>query len=509
MSQLKNSKRIVKNTLFLYFRTFITLLVSLYTSRVVIEVLGVTDFGIFNVVGGIVIMLSFLNLTMTAGNLRFLSFELGKNDYDKLQRTFSALITIHLVLALCIFLVAESAGLWFLNNYLNLPQNRIDAANWVFHFSVLSTIVTVIQVPFTSIIIAHEKMKVFTYIGIVSVIFKLLIVLILVKFGSDKLILYSLLSFIAIFLILIVTYIYCHKYFNETKYKFEWDKELLNNIINFSSWNTIGGLGVVVVDQGINILLNLFFGPLVNAARGIAIQVKSAVGSFVGNFQTAVNPQIIKSHANQDYEYSTSLIYNSAKYSFFLLFLISFPIILESRFVLNIWLKNVPDYAAVFCQLVLIETCIEILSGPLITAVQATGKIKKYQIIISGLKILIFPICYLGIKLTNTPIITLIISILMSIIILFARIIILKGLISISISSYYKNVLSIIIRVLIIPVTVLLILIFNLSYGLPRFIIISVSSILLTLFSIYIIGLNNYEQKILKNYIYDRFNKKV
>ena len=183
MSQLKNSKRIVKNTLFLYFRTFITLLVSLYTSRVVIEVLGVTDFGIFNVVGGIVIMLSFLNLTMTAGNLRFLSFELGKNDYDKLQRTFSALITIHLVLALCIFLVAESAGLWFLNNYLNLPQNRIDAANWVFHFSVLSTIVTVIQVPFTSIIIAHEKMKVFTYIGIVSVIFKLLIVLILVKFG--------------------------------------------------------------------------------------------------------------------------------------------------------------------------------------------------------------------------------------------------------------------------------------------------------------------------------------
>jgi len=290
----------------------------------------VTDFGIFNVVGGIVIMLSFLNLTMTAGNLRFLSFELGKNDYDKLQRTFSALITTHLVLALCIFLVAESAGLWFLNNYLNLPQNRIDAANWVFHFSVLSTIVTVIQVPFTSIIIAHEKMKVFTYIGIVSVIFKLLIVLILVKFGSDKLILYSLLSFIAIFLILIVTYIYCHKYFNETKYKFEWDKELLNNIINFSSWNTIGGLGVVVVDQGINILLNLFFGPLVNAARGIAIQVKSAVGSFVGNFQTAVNPQIIKSHANQDYEYSTSLIYNSAKYSFFLLFLISFPIILES-----------------------------------------------------------------------------------------------------------------------------------------------------------------------------------
>ena len=498
--QVENNKRIAKNTLFLYLRTFVTLVVSLYTSRVILNVLGVVDFGLFNVVGGIVTMLSFINSTMSAGTQRFLSFELGTKNFPQLKKTFSALLTIHILIALIIFILAETIGMWFLTNHLVIPPDRMVAAKWVFHFSVLSAVLTITQVPYNSSIIAHERMKAFAYIGVFQVALKLLIVFMLTWFGFDKLKLYSVLYFILILGVTIVYRRYCKINFDECKYKFEWDKNLFKTLLSYSSWNTFGGLAFVLVDQGVNMLLNIFFGPAINAARGIAIQVKSATSTFVGNFQTAVNPQIVKTYANNEHQYFLSLIYKSAKYSFFLLFLLTFPIIAETKFILTLWLKNVPDYAIIFCQLILINAIIDSMSGPLITAVQATGKIKIYQITVGTLMVAIFPLSYLALRLTNLPESTLYVSIVMSIIILSSRIVLLQRLMDITFTAYIKNVILKVLLVVIIPIPLTLIVRSCLGYGLVRFVTVLGISFSMTIISIYLFGLDLLEKKIIKNY---------
>jgi O-antigen/teichoic acid export membrane protein len=477
------------------------MLVTLYTSRVVLNVLGVVDFGVYNVVGGVVMMFSFLNNAMAVGTQRFLSFELGKENYAQLKKTFSMMLNIHILIAVTIFILAETIGLWFLNTKLNIPVERKDAAQWIYQFSILSFMVTVTQVPYNASIIAHEKMDAFAYISILDVIMKLLIVFALAYIHFDKLKLYSLLIFSVAFIVAMVYRLYCKHKFEECTYKFNWNKNLFKTIVSYSGWNLFGGVSVIAANQGINILLNIFFGPIINTARGIAYQVQSAVSTFVGNFQTAVNPQIVKSYAIDNQKYMTALIYKSAKYSFFLLFLLSLPVLLETKFILLLWLKIVPDYTVLFCRLVLINALIDCLSNPLVTAVQATGKIKRYQIIVGSLIILNLPISYIALKIMQMPEITLYVSIAISLLALFARIIILQKLIDISLRTYFNQVLWRVIIVILLPLILSSILLYLLNAGVYRFILISLFATMITICSIYFLGLRYFEKQFVVNKI--------
>ena len=406
-----SNKRIAKNTVLLYFRMLLTMGVSLYTSRIVLNTLGVEDFGIYNVVGGVVMMFSFMNSAMSSATQRFLAIELGKKDDEQLKKVFSMSITIHAIIALIILVFAETLGLWFLNAKLVIPIDRMDAANWVYQASILAFMLTVMGVPYNAIIIANERMSVYAYVSIVEVVLKLFIVFALVWIGYDKLKLYAIFILCVTIIIWIIYNIYCKRNFPETRYRFFWDKSLYKTMMHYAGWNLFGNLAHVTIGQGLNILLNLFFGPVVNSARGIAYQVNTAVSGFVINFQMAMNPQIFKSYAANDLKYMHQLIFQGAKYSFFLLFFLALPLLIDTETILKWWLKIVPEYTVLFCRLVLINTLIDCISGPLMTAAQATGRIKKYQTAVGGLLLLILPISYLFLKNEFPPEITLYVSI--------------------------------------------------------------------------------------------------
>lgn len=320
MNNSENNKRIVRNTGMLYIRMLLTMTVSLYTSRVVLNTLGVVDFGIYNVVGGVVLMFSFLNSSMSSATQRFLSIELGKQDYLQLKKVFSMSVNIHAIIAIAIFILAETIGLWFLNARLVIPADRIVAANWVYQFSIFAFMLTIMNVPYNATIIAHERMKVYAYVSIIEVFLKLTIVVVLVFSGFDKLKLYSLLVFVVSIIVWIIYKVYCKRNFHETSYIYFWEKSLYKTLINYAGWNLFGNIAGVTFNQGINIMLNLFFGPTINAARSIAYQINSAVSGFVSNFQIAMNPQIVKSYALEDLKYMHQLIFQGAKYSFFFFF---------------------------------------------------------------------------------------------------------------------------------------------------------------------------------------------
>jgi len=490
----ENNRRIAKNTIMLYFRMLLTMIVSLYTSRVVLNTLGVEDFGIYNVVGGVVTMFSFINSSMSSATQRFISFELGMKNFDKVQNIFSMSINIHLLIASIIFVLAETIGLWFLNTHLVIPVNRIEAANWVYQFSILSFIVTIMGVPYNAFIIAHERMNVYAYVGIIEVIFKLLIVFSLTWFGIDKLKFYGILIFSVSVVIWLIYRIYCMKYFVETKYRFFWDKVLFKTLMNYSRWNLFGNIAGVAMGQGVNILLNMFFSPVVNAARAIAYQVNGAVNGFVSNFQIAMNPQIVKSFAVKDLKYMHQLIYKGSKYSFYLLFLISLPLLLETDIILKIWLKNVPDYTLVFCQFVLINTLVDSISGPVMTAAHATGKIKLYQGVVGSMLLLVLPVSFFFLKFQYPPESTFYISIFFSLIAIFIRLLIVSPLINLSIFSYMKYV---ILRILLVTIIALILpLTFNhiLPQGYSRLIIVTFLSILSISISIFYFGFDKNEK---------------
>jgi len=494
-SASQNNKRIAKNTLMLYFRMILTMLVSLYTSRVVLNTLGVEDFGIYNVVGGFVSMFGFLNSAMASATQRFLSFEIGKGDRDQLRNVFSMSVNIHFLIAFIILILAETVGLWFVNTQLIIPADRMGAAQWVYQFSILAMMVYMVSVPYNAMIIAHERMNVFAWVSIAEVSLKLFIVFMLQWFGFDKLKFYAVLTFCVSLIIRFIYGIYCSKNFKESKFRFFWDKSLFNTLVSYAGWNLWGNIAVVLKGQGVNVLLNMFFGPVVNAARGIAYQVSSAVNQFVTNFQMAMNPQIIKSYAVDDLKYMHQLIFRGAKYSFFLLFTLSLPILLETEQILRLWLKTVPEYTVIFTRLVIINVLIDCISGPLMTAAQASGKIKLYQSIVGGLLILNLPVSYLFLKLGFQPQVTIFVSISISIIALFARLKIIKGLVYLNTADYFKNVIFKIIPVIFIAVILPGFIIYLLPINFTRLLlscIIAVTSVGLTVF---FIGLSHSEQQ--------------
>jgi len=490
----ENNKRIAKNTAMLYLRMLFTIVISLYTSRVILNTLEIEDFGIYNVVGGVVTMFSFLNNAMSSGTQRFLSFELGKEDFLQLRRVFSMSINIHAIIAVAVLILAETIGLWFLNTQLTIPNNRLIAANWVYQFSILTFLATIMSVPYNAIIIAHEHMKVFAYVSIIDVALKLLIVFMLQWFGFDKLKLYAILVFGVSLIIRIIYGIYCKRHFNECSYYKFWDKSLYRILMSYAGWNLWGNFAGVAMTQGINLLLNIFFGPAINAARGIAFQINAAVNGFVSNFQMAMNPQIVKSYAANDKHYMHQLIFQGSKYSFFLLFTLSLPILMEAETILLWWLKIVPEYTVLFCRLVLINTLIECISGPLMTAAQASGKIKLYQSVVGGLLLLILPTSYLFLKLGFPPQTTLYISISMSIITLFARLIIISPLVRLSIATFIQSVLLKILPVLLISVIIPFIVKHNINHEKIRFISVCIVSIISSTLCIYWIGMRKEER---------------
>lgn len=389
-----NNKRIAKNTIALYFRQVLTMIVTLYTSRVILNTLGVVDFGIYNVVGGIVLMFNFLSSTMASASQRFLAIDLAKGDNGKLRQTFSLTILSYLIIVLVAVLLCETIAVWFLNTKMVIPEERIVAANWVLQFSILTFIVRLMTTPYLSVIIAHERMGIYAYMSIAEAVLKLLMVLLLVSIKWDKLIMYSALMFLVVFSINMFYRYYCKKRFRECTYSFFFDGRRLKEMFSFAGWNVLGAIANVLRSQGINIVLNLFFSPAINASRGIAYQVNAAISSFSNNFYTAVRPQIIKQYALGESDEMFKIIFYSSRLAYFLLFMISLPIIVQTESILTLWLKTPPEYTVVFVRLVVLNSLIEVINYPLVTGLQACGRIRAYQIFISVTYLSILPISY-------------------------------------------------------------------------------------------------------------------
>ena len=399
----EKSKRIAKNTLILYIQMFITMAVSLYTSRVILDALGVQDFGIYNLVGGFVAMFGVVRAGLVSATQRFMAYDLGVGDQHELKRTFSTCVFIYAFLALVAVVLAESIGPWFINNKLQIPRERLDAAYWVFQLSVVSLVVSLLSFPYNALIIAHEKMKAFAFISVYEAFMRLFISLYIYVAISDKLIVYAALICLLQISIPLLYYSYCKKCFVESKLIYLFDKQRIKDIYSFTGWSMLGGLANMSITQGLNFVLGLFFNPAVNAARGIAVQVQGAITQFASNFQMAIDPQIIKSYASGDIKYLSTLVFSSSRLSFFLLYIISLPIMLEADYILGIWLIEVPDYTTIFLRLVILVTILDAITNPAVKAIQATGNIKRYQLSVNTVIIATLPVSYFALKLGLPP----------------------------------------------------------------------------------------------------------
>ena len=503
----QTNKRIAKNTVFLYFRMLVIMGVSFFTVRVIFDTLGVTDYGIYNLAASFVIMLSFLNNMLTAGTQRFLTFEIGKNDLIKLQQTFSTALLIHIGLAIFILILAETIGLWFLNEKLNIPVDRMDAAFWVYQFSVFTTMITITQVPYNALIVAHEKMHIFAYISIVEAILKLLIVYLLLIVSSDKLIAYAILMFIASLVIAFTYRIYTIRNYKESHFKFVWDKNIVKSMSVFSGWNLFGTIGVLIANQGVAILLNLFFGPIANAAHAIAMQVNSALGQFVNSFQMAMTPNITKLYAQSKIEELNNFLLQNSKYAFLLLWILVLPILLKLDYILSLWLTTVPPNTEIFTFLLIIYGLLYSLIRPLAMAIHATGKMKGIQLTAGILLVLVLPISYFLLS-YGYPIYS---PFIVSLVIWFFHISLefyfLNKYINFSVLAYIRKVM--------LPILSIVLLSFLSSYYFSsilsttfiNLIIFSIFTLLINILLIYFIGLNKNTREIFKIKIKTKYNQ--
>lgn len=491
-----NNTRIAKNTLLLYFRMLFMMLVSLYTSRVVLDSLGVQDFGIYNVVGGVVAMFSVISGSLSAAISRFITYELGKEDQSKLNKIFSASVTIQLLLALIIIVLIEFIGVWFLNVKMNIPADRMVAANWVLQFSIITFVLNLISVPYNAVIIAHERMSAFAYISILEALGRLAIAFFIIISPIDKLTFYAFLM-CGVAVIVRFTYgYYCKTHFFECTYHFNWDRDILKNMFSFAGWNFIGATSAVLRDHGGNIVINLFAGPAANAARGISFQVNHAMLGFVGSFMTVLNPQITKSYASGNREYMMTLIFQGARLSFYMLLLLSLPIVLNTHYVLSVWLKLIPDHTVLFVQLTLLFAMSESLSQPLITAMLATGEIRNYQIVVGGLQFLNLPISYILLRLGSIPEMVVIVAIILSQCCLAARLYMLRGMIGLPSLAFLKKVYFNVIAVTIVSAFISYCLYTMQDESFTSFIITTIATLLCTSVCILFIGCKAKERMI-------------
>lgn len=486
----------------------ISMFIGFFTSRILLNQLGVVDFGVYNVVGSIIVLLGFLNSTLSLSTQRFINFELGNNNYQQLQKVYSSSIIIHCALAFVVFILAETVGLWFLNYHMNIPEERMVAANYVYQFSIFSAMLSLTMIPHTATIIAHEHMSQYATIGIIDVFLRFSVACMLYIIQTDKLIIYALAMFLVVLANYLTYYIYCKKKFPECSFILSKDKQLYREMLSFSGWNIFSSISMILNGQVVSIILNVFFGPIVNAARGISTQVNGAIGGFVQNFQIAVNPRIIQTFAANEIQTFYRLINQSAKFSFFLLLIFVVPVWINIDDILQLWLGTVPEHTADFCRIVFIVSLINTFSLPLATAANATGNIKVFQLACGVFEILNIPFSYLLLKLGNPPVAVYFVQLTITISTLFVRLIVLRKLVSLNISQFLTKIVSRCLFVAILSFSTMIIATYintESLLGLLSSIFISLS---LTALFIMLIGLNREEKAIAINLIKNKLHIK-
>lgn len=496
-----NNKRIAKNTLLLYFRMFVMMAVSLFTSRVILQTLGVEDFGIYNVVGGIVAMMGMFNGAMSSSIQRYLSYEIGKENKEQLRKTFNVCFFIYVFMCIVFLLAAETIGLWFLNTQLVIPNDRIIAANWVYQFSIFSVVNSLLVNPYNATIISHEKMGVFAYISILEVILKLVIVYLLLIIPIDRLIVYGFLFMLMSVAITMVYRIYCIRHFPESHIKWYSDRVLFKQLLSYSGWNLFGSVAGVVKGQGLNILLNMFFNPSVNAARGIAYQINTQVSNFFSNFYTAVRPQITKYYAQGKLNEMTTLVFQSSKFAYYLILLLSLPIIVEAPFIIDLWLGQLPEYVVQFVRIILVVTAVDAMANPIMTTAHATGKIALYQSVVGTMTIFNIPISYMVLKYGNSPVSVFVVSLLISVLCMFTRLLIVRKLVNFPVKLYIKQVYGRVILVTVFSLILPLILYRSFEVNLWSAIFVCSVCLVSTCISVYSFGLTKHERLSIVAYV--------
>lgn len=498
-----NNKRIAKNTVLLYTRQLLIMCVAIYTSRVILQNLGVTDFGIYNVVGGIITMLSFITSTLGSASQRYLSYSIGQNDFDGLGNTFSLVCISYIVLTVVTVLVATPVGYYLVNYHMTIPAARLTAANYVFGFTVISFVVQILSAPYIAVIMSFERMDIYAYISIFEVVSKLVIAYIISIVTFDKLIVYS---FLLVLATAVVTFLYiCYglRNFKECRFRFYFEKSKFKELCYYALWNVLGALANSLRSQGLNILLSMFFDPAVNAARGIAYQVNNAILTFSHNFFSAVRPQIVKSYAGNNIKRMHQLIFSSSRLSFYLILIIALPISVNAKQILCLWLTTPPEYAEIFLQFILLNSLLEVFSYPLTTGIQATGKIKVFQLTVSTIYLSIVPISYVFLRLGFSPISTVIVNSIVVFLCLIPRLYICWKAYNLSISDY---AISVLLRTFAVGCICYLISLALKSYisddtSLLNLLVCTVSILFLSITVILLLGLSNLEKKIFINNI--------
>ena len=395
--------RIAKNSLALYFRTIFVMLIALYTSRVVLKSLGVEDYGIYNIVGGLVSIFVFINGAMYGATIRYITIALGKGDFKQLNVVFCTSLQIHAVISLIVVLLSETIGLWLFYNKMTIPPDRFQVSFFVFQMSLLTAVISILNVPYYSLLIAHERMASFAYISILDAVLKLIVAISLPFFMYDKLVIYSVLMFLTFLTIIVIYYVYCYRCFPESHYHFVKEGNLVKEMSGFAFWSLFSNFAYATYTQGVNVLLNIFFSPVVNAARAVSVQVQNAVSKFVQSFQSALNPQIVKNYAADNRERLLFLIDTSSRFSFFLLLVIVTPILVETDILLKFWLGEVPEHTSNFIRISILSSLITVMLNPLNIATQATGKIRRFSFVTGSVQLLILPLSYIALKLGGSP----------------------------------------------------------------------------------------------------------
>lgn len=503
----ENNKRIAKNTLVLYIRMFVMMFISFFTARITLNALGVDDYGINNVVGGLVSMFSLLSSSLCSASSRFITFALGKGDLDEQKRTFATTANIHIILAIVVVLAVETVGVWFLYHKLNIPIDRMVAAHWVLQCSVVSFAFGLLSVPYSSSIIAHERMSAFAYLTIFDAVCKLIVVGAIYYYGGDKLILFSILSLLPLIIRQGIYVWYCKRNFEECVYEFRWDKKIFREMFVFSGWNFLGCTALLMRDQGVNIVINMFTSPAVNAARGIAMTLNGLVGQFIGNFMVSLNPQITKYYAVGDLAHMHKLIYYGTRFSYYLFMFISIPVLFEIETILTLWLGYVPAHTVLFTRLVLVLSLIDIFSQTLITAQNATGNIRNYQLVVGGLYLLNLPISYLLLKMGMIPEITLVVAIVIAIACMVARLCFLRYSIKLPVFDYVRKVIFNGLLVTALSLVAPWLCYHYISATIWQFFVVCMSSVVSSALAIYFIGCNSSERIMVNSYVVKFYHK--
>jgi O-antigen/teichoic acid export membrane protein len=503
MESFVNKKTIAKNTIFLYLRMILTLIVSLYTSRIVLKSLGISDYGIYNVVGGLVAMFSFFNTAMSTSTSRFISYSLGTRDFDSVNKVFGTSVVIQYIIAILLALVVETIGLYYLFNIMKIAPNRINAAFWVLQFSMVSTVLMIISVPYNSLIISKENMKAFAYLSLIDVLLKLFLAYLITFTYKDKLITYACLLMIIQFVIRFIYMKYCKIYYKEIQYKLNYDKKIFFSIATFAGWSMYGYFAMMLSNQGLNLLLNSFFGTVTNAARGVAVQIQGTIIQLSQNLQVAINPQIVKTYADSKHDETFKLVRLSSRFSFFLLFLVSFPLICNIDFLLDLWLVDVPINTSSFSVLILLTALINAMGNSMGVAVEAANKLKKYNVIVSSLLLLNFPISYIALKyFSGDSSIVFSISLYIEFLCFITKLFMLKKILNFPLKEYYLEVLLRVFVVAIIPGLSYFVYFSKVStHNTIGFIINFMFGFFLVTISIFLFGLTKNEKLFLSNKI--------